>query len=120
MTPPKKHDVTDAPQTPAPRSTREALQNKRRDAEAALREADTELAALDAASAADYESAVMQAIASDEGIIVGPMPNGVFVNLTDPEKNIFDTHRQEIHVGGVCYQHVTDSPTGQWIYRHDT
>ena len=58
-----------------------------------------------------------RATSSDEGVPYTRLNEWLLVNVsTDP----VDRRRQELHLRGRCYTHVSATPLGDWIYRHDS
>ena len=56
---------------------------------------------------------------TDEGVPYQALDTSTIVNLVDPDADLMDARRRELHVHGQPYHHVSDNALGQWVYRHD-
>ena len=56
---------------------------------------------------------------TDEGVPYQALDTATIVNLADPDADLMDARRRELHVHGQPYHHVSDDALGQWVYRHD-
>ena len=56
---------------------------------------------------------------TDEGVPYQSLDTSTIVNLADPDVDLMDARRRELHVHGQPYHHVSDDALGQWVYRHD-
>lgn len=86
-----------------------------------LRALTTRKAALEEAYArgAHYAEAMKDTFQSDEGIDVARLSSHRVMNATDPALDIQRAHALTVHVNGVAYQHVEETPGGHWVYRSD-
>ena len=83
----------------------EPLQADERDADAISDEA------MDAAPVA-----VEAECRTDEGVRYEVIDHETVINLA---ADTYDAHRRELHIHGRAFTHVSDTPSGAWIYRHD-
>lgn len=95
---------------------------------AAIGETQTRLTALLARKAtmdeayargAHFADAMQDAFKSDEGIDVARLSGHRVINVTDPALDLQRAHVLAVHVDGVAYHHVDETPGGHWVYRSD-
>jgi hypothetical protein len=86
-----------------------------------LRALTTRKAALEEAYArgTHYAEAMQDTFKSDEGIDVARLSGHRVMNVIDPALDIQRAHVLTVHVDGVVYQHVEETPGGHWVYRSD-
>ena len=53
---------------------------------------------------------------TDEGVRYEVLDHETVINLA---ADTYDAHRRELHIQGRAFTHVSDTPSGAWIYRHD-
>ena len=57
---------------------------------------------------------------SDEGVLFEYITPRMIVNFTDATVDTYNAHRRELHVNGLTFSHVAETPDGHWTYRHDS
>lgn len=63
--------------------------------------------------------ALKKTFKSDDGVLLARLSGHRVINATDPKVDLLKAHAPSVRVNGITYQHVEDTPTGEWIYRSD-